>query len=157
MSTKLQNYALLAEIIGAIAVVVSLVYVGLGVRQNTAAVQVANHQVLVAMDMDKNSWLRDADFAATFVLAQNHLEQLSPVQLIQISTFVADTFNAWEFAYITFRNGAIEENIWNGWDAFYRSELEREPFRWFWRQNRSGFSPEYRAYVDAILLASGDA
>jgi hypothetical protein len=35
MQDKLEKYALFAEIVGAAAVVVSLVYVGLGVRQIT--------------------------------------------------------------------------------------------------------------------------
>ena len=53
MKAKLQEFALIAEIVGAIAVVISLIYVGLGVRQNTDAIQVANHQALVALDMEK--------------------------------------------------------------------------------------------------------
>jgi hypothetical protein len=43
MKDILEKCALLAEIVGAVAVVVSLVYVDLSIRQNTAAVHVANH------------------------------------------------------------------------------------------------------------------
>ena len=41
MKEKLQEYALIAEIVGAIAVVISLIYVGASVGQNTAVVEVA--------------------------------------------------------------------------------------------------------------------
>ena len=41
MKGKLHDYALFAEIVGAIGVVISLIYVGIGVRQNTEAVRVA--------------------------------------------------------------------------------------------------------------------
>ena len=41
---KLEKGALIAEIVGAAAVVVSLVYVGVGVRQNTEAILSSNHQ-----------------------------------------------------------------------------------------------------------------
>ena len=155
MKDKLHDYALFAEIVGAIGVVISLIYVGIGVRQNTEAVRVANHQALVAMDMEKNAWFRNADFAATYVLAQDGIEKLSPVQLRQYSTFVADTLNAWEFAYITHKNGAMDENIWKGWDGFYRSELATRPFQWFWHGNRLTFSPEFRMYVDSQLAKAG--
>jgi hypothetical protein len=151
MKANLQEYALVAEIVGAVAVVVSLVYVGIGVRQNTEALRVANHQALVAMDLEKNAWLRDADFAAAYVLAEADIAKLSPVQLRQYSTFVADTLNQWEFAFITHENGAMEENIWNGYDGFYRSEMATRPFQWFWRRNGANFSPAFRAYVDAQL------
>jgi hypothetical protein len=81
------------------------------VRQNTAAVHVANHQALVAMDSDKNAWLRDAKFAAIYENARNDFGQLSKIEARQYLTFVADTLNAWEFAFITHENGAMAGNI----------------------------------------------
>ena len=151
VSQKLQDYALVAEIVGAIAVVVSLVYVGVGIRQNTEVVQVANHQALVAMDMEKNASLRDQEFAAIYVLAREDYEQLSKFQRSQYESFIADTLNMWEFAYITYSNDAMDETIWTGWDGFYRTELSAEPFQKFWDGGRENFSPKFRTYVDSIL------
>ncbi len=151
MKKSLEQYALAAEIIGAIAVVISLIYVGASVNQNTDAIMVSNHQAIVAMDMDKNDWLRDSEFASIAEIATEDLGQLSPVQLIQLSTFLANTFNAWEFAYITHTNGMMEDNIWDGWEGFYRLNLEQKDFQWFWNKDREGFSPEFRLYVDSIL------
>lgn len=157
MKAKLQEYALLAEIIGAIAVVVSLVYVGAGVRQNTDAIQVANHQAIVALDMEKNTWLRDPKFVAIYENAKQDVGSLSPVELTQVMTFVADTFNAWEFAYITYNNGAIEDTIWNGWDGFYRSVLrEEKPYQWFWDDGGENFSPDFNAYIESIISQAGE-
>jgi len=99
LKKSLQDYALAAEIIGAIAVVISLIYVGASVNQNTKAIMVSNHQALVTMDMDKNDWLRDSGFAAIYEIGLEDTSKLSPVQLMQFSTFVANTFNAWEFAF----------------------------------------------------------
>ena len=155
MNERLQNYALIGEIVGAVAVVISLVYVGVGVRQNTEAIRVANHQALVAMDIEKNAWLRDSDFAVVYVIAQSDIEKLTPAQLRQYSSFMADTFNAWEFAYITYKSGAMDENIWEGWDGFYRSELESASFRWFWQRSGANFSPEFKSYVDSHLENAG--
>jgi hypothetical protein len=155
MKNKLEKYALISEIVGGIAVVISLIYVGVGVRQNTEALRVANHQKLVAMDLEKNAWFRNADFAALYVLARDGFEKLSETQRLQYNTFIADTLNAWEFALITHERGAMEDNIWNGWDGFYRGEMKTEPFRRFWRTNGANFSPAFRAYVDAVL--KGDA
>lgn len=151
MKERLQEYALVAEIVGAIAVVISLIYVGVGVRQNTDAIQVANHQALVAMDMEKNSWIRDPKFAAIFESARLDMEGLSPAELLQVSTFLADTFNAWEFAFITHNNGAMDDNIWNGWNGFYRSEFATEAYQYFWREQGFGFSPAFVSYLDSIL------
>ena len=151
MKGNLQEYALVAEIVGAISVVISLVYVGVSLGQNTAALEVANHQALVAMDLDKNTWLRDAEFAATYERARSDFGQLSNIESRQYFTFVADTINAWEFAFITHANGAMAENIWNGWDEFYRSEFETEGFQHFWKLKGEGFSPAFVEYLETIL------
>jgi hypothetical protein len=156
MKVKLRKYALLAEIVGAIGVVISLIYVGVGVRQNTEAVQVANHQALVAMDMDKNAWLRDIEFSAIYVNAREDFTKLSPVQLRQYLTFAADTVNAWEFVFITHKSGAMEDTIWDGWDGFYRSELKTAAYRRLWRDRGANFSPEFSAYVNSVLADVND-
>jgi hypothetical protein len=116
LTRSLKEYALAAEIVGAIAVVISLIYVGTSVNQNTDAILVANHQALVAMDQNTNSWFRDS-----------------------------------EFAFRTHRSGMMEDDIWEGWDAYYRSQLEEKGYQWFWNTAREGFSPAFRVYVDSIL------
>lgn len=151
MNRKLQRYALISEIVGALAVVMSLIYVGVGVRQNTEALQVANHQRLVAMEVEKNAWLRNPDFAAAYVLAFDGFDKLSPVQKTQYEMFIADTLTAWEFAFITHEKDALEDDIWDGWDRYYRSEVEAEPFRRFWRKYGFTFSPAFKSYVDSVL------
>ena len=151
LKKSLEEYALAAEIIGAIAVVISLIYVGTSVSQNTNAIQVSNHQALIALDMDKNDWLRDPEFAAIHEIATEDLGSLSPVQWIQYSTFVANTFNVWEFAFFTHNNGMMDDNIWDGYGGYYRSVLAQESHQQFWREGREGFSPEFRSYVDSVL------
>ena len=139
-----------AESFGIIAVALSLAFVAYELRQNTKAVQVANHQSLVAMDMEKNSWLRDRDFAAIYVLANEDFEALTPVQSLQHMTFIADTFNTWEFAHITYSEGAMRKNIWSGFDGFYRTVLTTEAGQLFWKDGGTEFSPPFRAYIDSL-------
>ena len=151
MTRSLKEYALAAEIVGAIAVVISLIYVGTSVKQNTDAILVANHHALVAMDQDTNSWYRDSEFAAIVESAEEDVSKLSPVQSRQYGVFLADKFNAWEFAFFTDNSGSMADNIWEGWDAYYRLRLEDGGYQWFWSTAKQGFSPAFREYVDSIL------
>ena len=152
MKRSLNEYALVAEIVGAIAVVVSLIYVGASVNQNTDAILVANHHALVTMDQDTNAWLRDSEFAAIFEIAIGNVSDLSPVQSRQFRAFLADKFNAWEFAFLTHSSGMMEDDIWDGWDGYYRQELRQKAHQWYWSLGREGFSPVFREYVDSILV-----
>jgi len=151
LAKSLKEYALAAEIVGAIAVVISLVYVGASVNQNTRAVMVSNHQALVAMDQNTNEWFRDTEFAEIFIIALDDAGALSPTQALQLRILLADKFNAWEFAFLTHSSGMMEDNIWNGWDGYYRGELAQIPHQSFWQAGREGFSPAFRDYVDSII------
>ena len=151
MAKSLKEYALAAEIVGAIAVVISLVYVGASVNQNTRAVMVSNHQALVAMDQNTNEWFRDTEFAEISIIALDDAGALSPTQALQLRILLADKFNAWEFAFLTHSSGMMEDNIWNGWDGYYRGELAQIPHQSFWQAGREGFSPAFRVYVDSII------
>ena len=133
---RLEKWALIAEIAGGIAVVISLLYVGVGVRQNTEAILSANHQNLVAMDMNKNAWLRDPGFAALYELGLQDIDALSPAQMLQFRTFVADKLNVWEYAFISHENGLMEEDIWLAYDRFYASQLRLNSYRSFWMENK---------------------
>jgi hypothetical protein len=154
LTRNLKDYALIAEIIGATAVVVSLIYVGISVNQNTDAVMVSNHQALIAMDHNTNGWIRDSDFAAVVEGAMNGTADLTPGQAQQFQHYLADKFNAWEFAFLTHESGMMEDNIWQGWDGHYRTLLKQPGGRQFWGDGRDGFSPAFRAYLDAILTGS---
>lgn len=151
LAKSLRDYALAAEIIGAIAVVVSLIFVGLSVNQNTRAVMVANHQALVAMDQDTTNWFQDPAFAATWEIARTDVDGLSPIEWRQVFSYTAGKFNAWEFAFLTHDSGMMADNIWDGWNAHYRTVLIDPIGERFWSLERESFSPAFRRYVDAIL------
>ncbi len=153
MAKSLQEYALAAEIIGAVAVVVSLIYVGASVNQNTNALMVANHQALVAMDQSTTDWLKDPAFASTMEIGFTDPDQLSSVKKMQLYSYYAGKLNAWEFAFLTHENEMMADNIWIGWDAHYRTVLNTQIVRDFWQVDRKSFSPAFRRYVDAIQTA----
>ena len=153
MKNSLKEYALAAEIIGAVAVVISLIYVGVSVNQNTNAVMVANHQALVAMDQITTDWFKDPDFAAAHILSLESFDKLSAVQRAQIGSYIAGKLNAWEFAFLTHENEMMEDNIWEGWNAHYVSVLKQPGGQWFWSEERGSFSPSFVLYVNSLLAA----
>lgn len=150
---KLEKLALIAEIIGGVAVVVSLLYVGIGIRQNTDAIMVANHQNILAMDIEKNSWLRDPNFAELYDSALSDEEELSGPRKWQFRAFVADLVNIWENIYITHQKGLIDTAIWEGYDSFYGSQIRLPAYRRIWEEGRDGWSGDFAKHVDAALAS----
>jgi hypothetical protein len=52
MKEILEEYALIAEIISAIAVIISLIFVGLQIRSNTKATQASTFHKIDALDIN---------------------------------------------------------------------------------------------------------
>lgn len=151
MTRSLKEYALAAEIIGAVAVVISLIYVGVSVNQNTNALMVANHQALVAMDQDTTGWFRDPEFAEAYLKSWDNIGELSAVQQLQVGSYVAGKINSWEFAFLTRENGMMEDAIWDGWDGHFQTVVLQPAGRRFWTNERQHFSPTFRAHVDSVV------
>jgi hypothetical protein len=148
---KLEKWALIAKIIGAMAVVISLVYVGAGVRQNTDAIMSTNHQNILAMDINKNAWFRDPEFAALYESGLKDIDTLSAPQMPQFRTFVSDQFNIWEYTYISHEKGLMDDDIWKGYDKFYSSQLRLPSYQMIWEKNKDGWTGGFARHAEAVL------
>ena len=148
---KLEKLALIAEIIGALAVVVSLIYVGVSIRQNTDAITAANHQNLLSMDIEKNAWFRDREFAELYVSALANIDGLSAAELRQFRTYVSDQINIWENLYVAHQTGLINDTIWEGYNQFYTGQMKLPAYRFIWEQYKDGWTGDFAMHVESAL------
>jgi hypothetical protein len=104
--TTLEYWALIAEIAGAIAVVMSVIYLGVQVRANTKVLRSQAHFNLLSLaqrpfemviDNEGVSKILNVGFATP--------EKLSPEEWIRCSYYMFMQFNAWEYLYYQNRDG----------------------------------------------------
>jgi hypothetical protein len=114
MKEKLQEYALIAEIVGGLAIVASLIFVGLEVKQNNAIARTESYQsnvnslnewrtLLITTGLSKD-W-RDYVFGGT--LNPDSQEDISRLSQIVLSIY--------DQAFDSYRNGVLDEA---GWERF---------------------------------------
>ena len=81
LGMKLEKYALIAEIVGGLAVIFGLIFVGLQLRQNTIAQRVTATQTLVVDYANAVDFLtKDEQFACIYVRGSNGLENLTGIE-----------------------------------------------------------------------------
>ncbi len=113
----LNDLANLGQIIGAIAVVISLIYVAFQIRQNTAAIRSATAQTV---HEHFASWyhLLAADLELS-QLAVSGLRDYSSLSESEKARFIA-TFMAFlsysQNAFLKWREGLLEPPLWRGWE-----------------------------------------
>ena len=114
---KLQSWALIAEIVGGIAIVISLGVVAFELNQstqqsklNTEAIQLAAYQELYDSVVSVNSSIfNDPDVARIIIAGQTEGASLDREDSLRISVFYATLFRHGDLAFYQFQLGMISE------------------------------------------------
>lgn len=152
----LENLAALAEIIGAIAVVISLIYVGYQVKQNTSAIQTQVHESVVGHVLEaEGALLHNADLAQVMVKAYSKPESLTPDEMLRADTYFTHEFVNWESAYLHHKQGFIDEKVWLRWDLSHWPDRESPGRFEYWTRHRHWFEDSFARHVDTVFKDLG--
>ena len=148
---KLSEWANVAEIGSAFAVVISLVYVGLQVNQNTAAVKASTYQAMIDYGREQSEILvTDANLATLVKKGEDDPDLLTPHERSQFYEFTIWRMAMWELSFLNHDAGLVEDETWLAWDAYYRHLIANKPgYREFWRDNRESYDARFLAHYDS--------
>ena len=155
MKLSLERFALIAEIVGGFAVIVSVIYLAYEVRQNTAATRSLTHHEIFDSTLDVNqSIANDADLADIFARSRTGYVELNEAEKFRLFLTFVNYFNMWDAAYTNHQNGLLETDAWNVWDAgmsWYMTEFESA--REVWKLSQIFYKGSFQAHVNEILKA----
>ena len=156
MKLSLDATSKAAEIIAAVGVVLSLIYVGYQVQQNTKAIQSSVHHSLIDnVITTEGAVLNDPEFADLVVKSWSDWDALTPSEQLRAETYLNFSFNNWESAYLNYERGFIEKEIWQTWDrSNYPDEDDLTYFR-YWVSHRDWFNDRFAEHVDKVFADRG--
>ena len=149
----LENLGNLGEFIGAVAVVASLLYLSIQIRQNTRSVRSATAQSASDTIVGKNSLIAgDRNVAELFSTGVQGAKKLDPIDEMRFSLLVSSTFINFETMLLQNRLGLIETEFWQSRERFFLNTILTLPgiLSW-WRHNQEQFGEELGRYVDSHL------
>jgi len=142
----------IGETIGAIAVLVTLIYLSLQVRQNTASNQNIAIQTISAHNAE---WLSlvtaDAEVARIYQMGSKDLGSLEDEDLGRFTSLMAHFFRLYETQYHLHLNGAIPADLWEGSVNTLKLGLQLKGRRDFWKLSKHVFSPAFVRFVDSEI------
>lgn len=116
MKFKLAELAQTAEIIAAVAVVVSLIYVGQEVQSNTSAIRGAAMQAIATTDADALMTIAsDADLSEIVRLGDQDPSQLSPADAFRYSLFLRQFWLSFQNIFQQSELGLIDVSVWHSY------------------------------------------
>jgi len=155
MKDKLQEYALLAEIISAIAIVISLVFVGVQIQKNTKASEAATLQEISAVEVEiLLSTSTSPERAALITNFTNNPESLKGDLLQQAIYAFSANIRHWEDLYLQYKAGFISEEAWETRSAVLVSSMRSPGGRYILKEARSNMSGPFLEYIDKVIKNS---
>lgn len=150
--SQLESLANLGEIIGAVAVVVSLVYLAVQVRQNTRAQRTENFsRALDRVAAIQSSLAQDSETAVVFSKGVVDPDSLTPRERIRFTWAMYELFGAFEFMFLASRDTAIPEEVWERWSLAGAWWLTFPGVQAWWQIRPIPFTRSFTAYVEDLL------
>jgi len=148
----------IAEVVAAIAVVVSLWYVAVQLKQNTelARAELEVQLGVVWAEMHDNV-IQNPSLARAYDLAENNWNELSEEDIRTYLWWVAKSFHVLEGMYRQHRRGLLADSVWEPYDRYIAGVLQIDAVMGWWRSDGSLTSKEFHAHVEALLQAADNS
>lgn len=140
----------IAETVGAIGVIASLLYVAFQVRQNTRSVRTATYEALVRSSSDfLTPVLQDPELASSFEAAVADWGSIDAGRRSQVNYLFTQLFRLWENAFFQKQQGTLEPTLWEAWRHVMVSYFHQAGVQEWWVARRMAYSSTFRDFLEA--------
>ena len=153
---SLSDLASLGNLIGGIAVLVSLLYLSVQVRQNSKHTRALIQQGRALRGWEFNMRLADAStsLAQVWISGRSADTTMTEEQEVRYLSICRAAFLAHEDSFRQHRAGLYEDAAYEGSLLILKSRVTHPGMRAAWRILRNTFDPEFREAVDGIVRAT---
>ena len=152
---SIEYWAAIAEIVGAVAVIITLIYLSIQVKHNTKAMQgQAISDVTRNVHEQVNMVLQGQDVAATLKKFASE-KALDPDDAILIDFLLTAVFVARQNEYFQWKQGLLDESVFRSLHHVINTLLESPNGQFWWQhEGRRLVAPEFVEFVDEIVKSS---
>ncbi len=145
----LQELGNLGELVGGIAVIVSLVYLAVQIRQNTQTVRASSYRgVIDGLNEAAALLARDPVLADVYQRGCQKIEDLGPTEEVQFRNLIGLQLGHFAVALNFEKRGMIDSAEIEPYGVFIQSILETPGGAHFWKHYRHFFSALLHEWVD---------
>jgi hypothetical protein len=153
----LADLANIGQVIGALAVIASLIFVGLQVRQNTKATRAT------ALQMNADYWLSYFTMLADKQFSEIHSKgalgrvELEGAQFGQFFFLCRATFMRCENQHHQYLSGLLDDDAYRGYEATIREQIAAFPgVRAMWQLVKHTYGTEFVEFLDRQIASAGE-
>ena len=146
----------LAEIVGIVTIVASLVFVGLELQQSReiAVADVYQQQANLLVEIHNNQMATAPYMSAVEKLRSG--KELDSTDLTYLRAAIAPWLSYYENVHFQYMQGLLSEEHWQSVRSDLSDQLHQEIWRDEWLKFRQTYRDSFRSEVDAMLESHGN-
>ena len=148
---RLENYNHIAQMIAAIAVVISMIYVATEVRQNTQAMRLEAGNYAAEQARTLFRVAASPDHRELVFKAWQDPESIKGIDMFGYFGIMHDYFRTFENVYYQAADGALDPRLWGGLQRGTTYVLTLPGVRNYWEKRRDWYSDEFQSFVDRMV------
>ena len=146
----------IGEIIGAAAVVISLVYLAVQIKQNSKMVAANTFQsISTTASRETMEIAQNESLSALIVKMTSEPPSITPTEAMQAQLLLRAIFRNYENHYYQYSRGYFEDEVWSGYVNTMGEQLASPFGRTWWENHQRAFGKSFVAFVNNELIASG--
>lgn len=141
----------IGDFLGGVAVIVSLVYLAVQIRQNTRSVRAASFQALAESHSDRTLRLAENSELHHLWTCGLRGDPLSDEDSLRFGSIMMSLIRLSSNAFVQYRSGLLTEDQWQGFRRMPVVLLSSKGGRAWWARTRATFGEEFGAYIDSEI------
>lgn len=146
---SLEQAAYLSQVVAGLAVLASLLFVGVQIRQNTRSQKVvAVNSLTAAIAAINVPAMESPELGEALATVFQNWDSATRKQRIVAHFFLFSFFKLSESAWYQRKNEVLDEEQWIGWETLLRAMYHSEGVKnGWWQYRKNGYSPEFQAHL----------
>lgn len=147
----------IAEIIGAAAVLVTLIYLARQVKHNRESVESATAESIMSTLITTTATAASSPgLSGLLIRGQAGMDSLSEDERSQFVFWFTGYFRIIEQAYHHYLEDNFKTELWEGHSRHFHAMVKTQGVYRFWSLRKSIFTPEFQVYVEELIKSESD-
>jgi hypothetical protein len=140
----------IGEILGALAVVSSLVYLASQIRGQNREARVASVHEITEGYRTAILSLQEPEMAKLFLDAIDHFEDLEPSDRLRFIVFMLNVLRVWEDAFFQWTEKRLDTEVWESMLSPLADVMSNSGAQAVWKLRRHQFRSDFAEYIDNL-------
>ena len=145
------NYRIIVELTSVVAIILSLMFLALEVKQSNQLAKAEIRQALNVTDMEVYKVQMEEDIIAKALYKINKNLPIDDYEEYQLNEFQKFNFRDFDSSFYQYRIGLFDKNVWFAYRRIIKSLLTENYIMLMWRNSNQSFSIEFQDEVNNII------